>query len=115
MYKGLFSVRFVVEDRSEELLYLSNDYDRAKSFYDRKVEELKKDSGLDYCCEDKHYYCGDFIRTTIFVDNELISHEVLFANDMWFHDNMLYHPTGEFEEMTEEELKKTLDNYYQSK
>lgn len=111
MYKGLYDVRLKVEDREEELLFLSESYEDASEFYCNKVDELRKDISLEFAFEHENYYLGGFIMGTSFTDEDFLEHNVTISNDMYYNDGYLYHPTGESEEMTEEELFKTLENY----
>lgn len=111
MYKGLYDVRLKVEDREEELLFLSESYEDASKFYCNKVDELRKDSSLEFAFEHEHYYLGDFIRGTSFTDEDFLEHDVRISNDMFYDNGYLYHPDGTAEEMTEEDFLKTLENY----
>lgn len=111
MYKDLYCVRYEIEDRSDELLFLSDSYKDAEKFYHKKVNELKNNKDLKFGFVTKNNYCGDFVKNTTFLDDDFISHEVIFSNEMWYRDGLLYHGDGTTEEMAEEELLNTLKNY----
>lgn len=111
MYKGFYDVRLRVEGREDTLLFLSESYDATAKFYCKKVNELRKDKSLEFCYENKHYYLGDFINGTYFLDDDSLEHGVTISNDMYYHDGYLYHPDGTSEEMTEAELNNILEKY----
>lgn len=112
MYKDLYCVRYEIEDRSDELLFLSDSYKDAEKFYHKKVNELKNNKDLKFGFVTKDIYCGDFANRTTFFDNDFISCSVIFSNYMWYGNGLLYHGDGTTEEMTEEELFKTLESYH---
>ena len=111
MQKGLYCVRYEIEDRSNDLLFLTDNYQDAKKFYHKKVKELKNNPKLDFAFTHKNDYLGDFVMGTTFTDDDFLSYDVRFSNEMWYDNGLLYHGDGTAEEMTEEDLLKTLENY----
>jgi len=111
MCKELYDVRLKVEDREDTLLFLTDDYEKAESFYKKKVKELENNPDLEFAFTNNHDYLGDFINGTYFIDKDFLEHGVYFTNDMFYGNGYLYHPDGTTEEMTEEQFLKTLENY----
>lgn len=111
MYKGFFDVRLEIEDRSDELLFLSDNIQEAQAFYDKKVQEMRDNPELEFSFIHGNSYLGDFMKGTTFMDKDSLTHDIRISNDMYYNDGILYHPDGNTEEMTEEEFQKTLENY----
>lgn len=112
MYKGLFCVWYEIEDRSDELLFLSDSYQDAEKFYHKKINELKNNHLLEFGFTDNKDYLGDFVKCTTFLDNDLLSYNVRFSNEMWYSNDLLFNGDGTSEKMTDDELLETLKSYH---